>query len=87
MADPFGLTQAERERQETWALMAQLAVKRGAGAILPGRFPPDVEAEYQELRAAVEAMREADAAGRLDFAGHQALRARAHALLVRLEDH
>jgi hypothetical protein len=86
MADPYGLTRAERERQETWALMAQLAVKRGAGAILPGKFAPDVEAEYQELRAAVEAMREADAAGLLDVASHQALRARARALLARLED-
>jgi len=85
MADPFGLTRAERERQETWALMAQLAVKRGAGAILPGKFPPDVEAEYQELRGRVESMREADAAGRLDVAAHEEVRTRARALLARLE--
>jgi hypothetical protein len=85
MADPHGLTRAERERQETWALMAQLAVKRGAGAILPGKLPPDVEAEYQELRAALERMREDDAAGRLDAAAHADIRARARAILARLE--
>ena len=85
MADPYGLSRAERERQETWALMARLAVRRGAGAALPGNFAPDVEAEYQEMRAQLEAMRAADEAGRLDPAAHERLRARARALLTRLE--
>jgi hypothetical protein len=85
MADPYGLSRAERERQETWALMAQLARRRGAGAILPGNFPPDVEAEYQELRAQLEAMRADDEAGRLDPAAHERLRTGARALLQRLE--
>jgi hypothetical protein len=83
--DPYGLSRAERERQETWAVMAQLALRRGAGAMLPGKFPADVEAEYQELRARVEAMRAADEAGQLDVAAHERLRARARALLGRLE--
>lgn len=82
--DPYGLSRAERERQATWAVMAQLALKRGAGAALPGRFPPEVEAEYQVLRARLEAMRAADESGQLDLAEHEQLRERARALLERL---
>lgn len=85
MADPYGLSRAERERQETWALVARLAVKRGAGAILPGSFPPEVEAEYQALRRTLEQLRVGDDAGRLDLAAHRAVRSRARALLARLE--
>ena len=85
MVDPYGLSRAERERQETLALLAQLAVRRGAGAILPGRFPPDVETEYQDMRAALESMRAGDAAGQIDLAAHARLRERARALLSRLE--
>ena len=83
--DPYMLSRAERERQETWALMARLAVRRGAGAALPGKFPPEVEAEYQELRAQLEATRADDEAGRLDVSAHERLREQARALLARLE--
>jgi hypothetical protein len=82
--DPYALSRAERERQETWAVMAQLALRRGAGAMLPGKFPPDVEADYQALRAQLEAMRAADEAGQLDLTAHEQLRERARALLARL---
>jgi hypothetical protein len=82
--DPYGLSRAERERQETWAVMAQLALRRGAGAMLPGKFPPDVEAKYQELRAKLEAMRAADEGGKLDVTAHEQLRTGARGLLARL---
>jgi hypothetical protein len=80
------LSEAERERQESWALLARLATLRGAPSGQPGDFPPDVEAEYQALRAEIEARRAADAAGQLDRGAHERLRARARAVLRRLED-
>ena len=79
MADRPGLTPAEHEHQISWALLARVAVHRGAGAALPGRFPPDVEAEYQRLRALVETPR-----GQPDPAAHEPLRRAARALLERL---
>jgi hypothetical protein len=80
------LSEAERERQESWALMARLAALRGAPSGQPGGFPDDAEAEYQALRAEIEARRALDAAGQLDRAAHGRLRARARALIRRLED-
>src|SRR5436305_1303898 len=49
------LSPAERERQETWALLARLAQLRGAPSGQPGDFPTDAEAEYQALRAELDA--------------------------------
>jgi len=78
------LSPAERERLETWALLARLAQLRGAPSGQPGSFPPDVEAEYQALRGEIEALRSADAAGQVPRETHERLRARARALLRRL---
>ena len=80
------LSEAERERQESWALMARLAALRGAPSGQPGSFRADVEAEYQALRAEIEARRAPDAAGQVDRAAHERLRIRARALLRKLED-
>jgi hypothetical protein len=79
MADRPGLTQAEQERQSSWALLARIAVHRGAGAALPGNFPPDVEGEYQRLRALFETVRD-----QADPAAHEPFRLAARALLERL---
>ena len=79
MADRPGLTQAEQERQASWALLARIAVHRGAGAVLPGNFPPDVEAEYQRLRAMMETLRDQP-----DPAAHEPFRRAARQLLERL---
>ena len=80
MADRPGLTPAEQEHQASWALLARVAVHRGAGAALPGRFPPDVEAEYQRLRALVATLR-----GEANPAAHEPFRQAARALLKRLQ--
>jgi hypothetical protein len=80
MADRPGLTPAEHEHQTSWALLARIAVHRGAGAALPGRFPPDVEAEYQRLRKVVETLRDQP-----DPAAHEPFRQAARALLERIQ--
>jgi hypothetical protein len=81
MADRSGLSPAEQERLTTWALLARIAVHRGAGAVLPGSFPPDVEAEYQRLRGVAETLRQ-----EADPAAHEPFRRDARALLKRLGD-
>ena len=78
------LTAAERERLASWSLLSQIARQRGAGSALPGNFAPDVEAEYQRLRAAYEQLRREAERGVLDPVAHERFRASARALLGRL---
>ena len=80
------LSPAERERQETWALLARLATMRGAPSALPGGFATEIETEYQALRAEIEAWRGREAGDAVDPEAHERLRARARALLRTLED-
>lgn len=84
-----GLSAAERQRLESWGLLSEIARRRGAGsgiAAIPGSaqpsaFAPEVEDEYQRLRAAYDALR---AAATLELAAHERFRAEARALLRQL---
>jgi hypothetical protein len=78
------LSESEQARQLSWALLARLAVLRGAAASLPGSFTPEVEAEYRALRGELERLRAQGEAGDLDRGAHERFRERARALLRRL---
>jgi hypothetical protein len=75
------LSELERARQLSWALLARLALLRGAAASRPGDFPPEAEAEYRALRAEFERLRARIDAGDLDRDGHARFRERARTLL------
>jgi hypothetical protein len=79
------LSEAEQARQLSWALLARLAMLRGAAASLPGSFPPEVEAEYRALRQDFERLRAQTEAGGLDRGAHERFRERARALLRLVE--
>jgi ribosomal protein L29 len=76
-----GLSGAERARQLSWALLARLAMLRGAAASLPGTFPSEVETEYRRLREEFERLRVQTEAGALDQDAHERFRERARTLL------
>jgi len=81
-----GLSGIERARQLSWALLARLAMLRGAAASLPGTFPAGVEAEYRRLREEFERLRLQTEAGALDQDAHERFRERARTLLRFLGD-
>lgn len=80
------LTEGERERLESWALLSQIARQRGAGSALPGNFPPDIEAEYQRLRAEFDSLRKQIENDIVDRPAHERFRDEARTLLRRLAE-
>ena len=76
-----GLSGIERARQLSWALLARLAMLRGAPASLTGDFPAEVEAEYRWLREEFERLRAQTEAGALEQDAHERFRERARTLL------